>query len=786
MSLDRRGFLKLTVLSTAGVAAGSGGQQLGAVLEATGTDERVANGPEQWVTTSCNLCSGGCGVRVRRIDARAVKLEGNPYHPLSRGGLCPVAQASLQLLYNPDRIRGPLERAGPRGSGQWRPLAWDEAIRMLAERLGALRQQERPHTVALVLGRSEGLLAQLFRRFARAYGTPNVLTTELPDPSAYALWRTQGIRAPIAYDLENAKYILSFGVPLVDGWWDPVRQMRALVQVRQGTPGRRGKLVQFEPRLSPTAAKADEWIPVNPGTEAALARGLAHLLVVDGRFDRDFVARHTAGFEDQVDSAGRRHGGFRDLLVREYKPPAVSRITGVPEETLRRIAAEFALYGPGVAIGPPAGHPDAAAAAAAVHALNALAGRIDRLGGALVARTAPLAPWPSFSPDTAARRGAARAPLAPSASFSPGAKGAAPDSGSISGLAAALRSGQPYPLEALLLWEANPVFSQPGSDRFREAVGRVPLVVSFSPFLDETAQLADLILPDPVFLEGWHDMPQPPGVPYPVISMAPPATDPLYQTRHPGDVLLETARALGGSVARAFPWQDFREAMRHAARGLYAASRGMVFATHGQEGPPAPLREWEWAPMPYGSFDEFFEELAAKGGWTDPSYGYQDWKRVLRTTSGRFEFPALPPHQVAPAAAPADDPSSLHLHTFAVLALGEGQGANQPFLQEVLAPHTAVQWGSWVELNPETAARLGIRDGDQVWVQSAAGRVAAQVRLYAGIMPGVAAMPRGQGHTALGRYARGRGVNVMELLGDERDPATGALVLSTRVRVTRA
>lgn len=813
MELGRRTFLKVVGATGAGVAAGRGGSVLGDSLEAAAREERAPGGLERWITTACTLCPGGCGARVRVIDTRAVKLEGNAFHPVTAGGLCPVGQAALQSLYSPDRVKGPLKRAGERGAGQWEPVSWDEALATVSAQLAALRERGEPHGLVLVMGKSQGLLPDLLRRFARAFGTPNVVEAADPDPGATALWLAQGIRAPVAYDLENARYILSFGMPVVDGWWAPVRQILALAGVRQGAPGRRGKLVQIEPRFSPTAARADEWIPIKPGTEGALALGLAHVLVADLLFDRRFVAEHTFGYEDWTDAQGREHLGFRTLLIREYTPAAVAEITGVPPETIRRLAHEFAMFGPGVAIGPGIGHPRCVETALTIHALNAVAGGIDRVGGALVARSAPAPGWPEVQPDPEAWRGLAM----------PRLDGAGEElllaESSLAGLAEAMRRGEPYPARALFLWRVNPAFTQPSPQRFVEALSQVPFSVSFSSFLDESARYADLILPDHVFLEAWEHVAPPPGLPYPVVTLGQPVVEPLYDTRHAGDVVLGLAAALGGSVREALPQRDFREILTAYARELYRSRRGMVFSRHEPVGPPQPLRELEWAPPPYASFEEFQDELIANGGWTDPSYRYGEWARVLRTPSGKFEFHsqalrrlvetraeaegttaqafldrldwivtddrAFLPHYEPPAGGADDTRFSRHLLPFRVLALMNGRGANQPYLQEVLAPHAQVQWDSWIELNPETAAELGIGDGERVWVESSGGRLRVRARVYAGIMPGVVAMPEGQGHTALGRYAAGKGVNVMELIGPDADRLSGAPILMTRVRVYR-
>ena len=188
---------------------------------------------------------------------------------------------------------------------------------------------------------------------------------------------------------------------------------------------------------------------------------------------------------------------------------------------------------------------------------------------------------------------------------------------------------------------------------------------------------------------------------------------------------------------------------------------------------------------------------------------------MLRTASGKFEFyshtlrealrAAEHPAQLVagfgvplgddrlylPHYAPRaelGDPGSypLRLHAFTTLALGDGGNANQPFLQEIIAPHLNVAWGSWAELSPTTAARLGVADGDTVWVESPVGRVRVRARLFAGVMPEVLAIVLGQGHQQLGRYARGKGVNAAALLSATPEPVSGAPLYLTRVKVYTA
>ncbi len=786
MSLQRREFLKVTLASGAAVSVGNGGVQLGHVLEATGEDEVVPGGTEKYVTTACTRCSGGCGVRVRLIDERAVTLEGNPRHPVTGAGVCAVAQASLQALYSPDRVRGPLRRVGKRGAGEWQAIGWEEALTTVARRLEALRAAGEPDALAILLGQREGPTPELFRRFAQAYGTPHVLESAAPDAGELALWAAQGIRAPVAYDLENAQYLVSFGVPLLDGWWSPVRQMRALAEIRQGRPGRRGKLVQLEPRLSPTAARADEWVPLVPGTEGALALGLANVLVAEGRYDRAFVAEHTFGFEDWSDEAGA-HPGFRTLLLKEYSPATVARITGVPEDTISRIALEMASFGPALAIGP-AGCGADLQGAVAVHALNALLGSIDRPGGALVAPAAPAAAWPAVVPDAVAQRGLAARPL-----------GGTRPAGS-AGFVALTETGVRRP-KALLFWGADPAFTGPDPAGLAHALGEIPFVVSFASLLDESSAYADLVLPDHVFLEAWQEVHPSPAAPRPVVAFAQPVVKPRHDTRAAGDVLLDLTRRLGGSIPAAFPWKEYADVLKaHAAALQQATSAGAIFAAAPSAADPADAA----SPAAPQSFDDYWSDLLARGGWIGVPYRYGEWARVFRTPSGKFEFYSHALRDALPAAraggderaylphwTPREEPGDpasfpLRLHAFTTLALGNGASANEPYLQEIVAPHLNVAWDAWVELHPATAARFGIRDGDRVWVESPVGRAGVRAKLWQGVMPDVAAIVLGQGHRQLGRYAQGTGANAAVLLPGAPDPLTGRPRQLARVKVYTA
>jgi anaerobic selenocysteine-containing dehydrogenase len=361
-----------------------------------------------------------------------------------------------------------------------------------------------------------------------------------------------------------------------------------------------------------------------------------------------------------------------------------------------------------------------------------------------------------------------------------------------------IEKGEPYSIDTLLLYYTNPLFSLPEPEKLRKALGKIPLIVSFSPFMDETTALSDLVLPDGTYFERWQDDPAEPALGFPMFGLRSPVLDkPLYDVRNTGDVLLQIAKEIGGSVARSFPWKDFQEALKHAVKGVFAAKRGSIRAQ---------------------DFDEFWNTLIERGGWWDTTYPFGEWRKRFSTPSGKFEFFSLAmeqglegiakqsqrglgrllgelkieargdkaflPHFEKPRWAGEEKEYPFHLINYKLMTMAEGRGANQPYLQEIVGPHLYEKWDSWVEINPETAASLGIKDGDPIWVESPAGKSKSKARLFPGAHPKVVHIPYGQGHKAYGRWAKGRGVNPNDLLVREYDHLGGFVAYSaTRVKV---
>ena len=285
-----------------------------------------------------------------------------------------------------------------------------QALSALSAQLSELRAKSLAHTVAILGGQYRGSRDALWRRFAEAYGTPNYIRVRClaPEKPALAHQLMQGVTTPLSYDLGEAQFILSFGAGLLEAWLGPVHVSQAFARLRRSGERPRGRFVQADPHRSPTAVKADRWVPIVPGTDGILALGIANVLIREDLYDKGFVDQHTFGFGDWIDQRGEAHEGFKNFVLREYGLITVSTATGVPIRTILEIARDLGTTKPAVVVGErgPAYGPDDVHTRMAIHSLNALIGSIGVRGGLLIQGELPLSPLPPVRQDEAAARGA--------------------------------------------------------------------------------------------------------------------------------------------------------------------------------------------------------------------------------------------------------------------------------------------------------------------------------------------------------------------------------------------
>lgn len=733
-------------------------------------------GIEEQVNSACLICPGRCGIRGRVVDGHLVSLRGSPLHPVNQGGICPRGIAGVQVLYHPDRLRVPLVRSGPRGSGEWRELPVDDAVAQLAERLATLRMDGRPHELAAVVGYSAGTMDRVWRQFLTAFGSRNLIHDAYEDGASTAMDVMHGIRRPPGYDLERADFILSFGAPLFEAWWSPLQAFVAYAhreRARNGQP----RVVQVDTRFSRTAARAHDWFGVRPGTYAALALGIAYVLIRDELYDADFVARYVRGFDDVTDRRGTVLPGYRARIMRHYRTEDVSAVTGVPVARITALARAFAESETPVAIlGADVLHaPDGLLAGMAVHSLNVLMGRINRPGGVVFGDEPPLADLPPITTDQTGRAGLdAGGVLAADPPFGRGDPAAR--------FADAVGGVDARPIDTLLLYYANPLASAARPAAWQRALERIPYVVSFSPFLDDTSSQADLIIPDLLPYERWQDAPSPPSYPYPVWALAHPVIEAPRTTRQAGDVLLALSARLGGAVAESLPFADTEQLLKERARGLFRARRGTLMGDAFERAHHRAMEERGWWLPEHADFQAFWDDLVARGGWTDLFHDDTDPAGIARTASRRIELfpPALraveterQPYVDVGRSDAHDDEYPLRLIPYRLSTLTSGTLGLQPWMAERPGLFPDVHWVPWVEVARETADQAQLSDGQVVWVVSAWGRYRARLKLSRGVARETVAAPYGP------RHPDGELANPYALLEDRTDPLTGIPCWST-------
>ncbi|MCL4394002.1 MAG: molybdopterin-dependent oxidoreductase, partial [Chloroflexi bacterium] len=521
-------------------------------------------------------------------------------------------------------------------------------------------------------------------------------------------------------------------------------------------------------------------------TLGAFALGMAYVIVHSGLYDQEFVSQYTFGFDDFTDDAGVTHHGLKSLLEQEYTLDRVEAITGVPAGTIARLAGEFAASPPAIAMPPTEGaalaNGNALGTAMAVHALNALVASIDAPGGVIVQRYPNLVDWPRLTLDPTAVTGCAheRVDGAGTNEFpiTDSAYAALPDR---------VLSQQPYALNAVLLCGANPVFDTAAGSRFAQALDSVPFVVNHAPVLDESAALADLILPTCTSLEAWSSA-YVEGTGYPGLAVTPPAVKPVYDARSAEDVLLGLGQQIGGSVAAALPWRDLQTLLRFRVTGSSIDWDALV-------------KKGAWSQMIYTNAEP------GSPVWSTQVVGAD---RVNAPHDGRFDFfsremfyaienaGASPadrdclPHFDAPVSIgnSADYPFILSLSQ--TMTQPSGWSAIVPTLQEVYGLQDGVRWDSWVELSRQAAVALGIADGDWVWVESPRGKIKTRARLVEGLWPNAAAMPLGQGHRSSEQWGRDSvqdaviGANPLALCENAIDKWSALPLATARVKVYKA
>ena len=723
MGITRRQFLRWTGVSALGAVIFNGcriPEEELQIESPVDLPEDLVTGIDNWYATSCRQ-DPGCGVIVRVVEGRAKKVEGNPDFPINRGKHSARSEAGLQTLYHPYRLQTPLFRAN-RGDS-FLPISWDRAREILNAGMGNLSDRSR---FLLVTEPLRGHLALLASEFVQAFGGRHMAFESLERINLHrAVKEVFGQDRLPDFDIENTKYLFSFGADFLSTWLSPVRYARGYGEFRQGDR-ERGVHYQIDSRFSMTAANADKWVPVKPGGEGVLAMSMAYVIIRDGMGNADAASALTDGQGHEALNAFAPDSGV------------VRAATGMESADIEDLAHSFADEGhqPSLAIGggTAGAHKSGLFNLKAIYALNILVDNVGKKGGVIFN---PAPPLDDLSRDDVVS-------METPASFQQWQELAG--SGSV---------------EALMVRGANPMHGLPPAANFADVINGASFVVAFSSFLDETANMANLVLPEHTYLEDWGDNIPNPGPQYQALGIQQPVVRPFLEgTSGFGDELLALGRELNLGLEGKLdlpPDATMQSVLKAGAEKLWNENRGSVTAS---------------------SFEGFWDGVLQRGGW---------WDTQARGDSGVAEIKPLDTAWPDLSFSDAPGGRAFNLVPFVSNSIGDGQLAHLPWLQAAPDPITTVVWHTWAEINSKVAEEMGISEGDLLLV-TAEGTRTVEVPAYPhpAAPPDTVSMPVGQGHTAFGQYAEGVGENTLSLLSAISDSETGALAwAATKVRVVK-
>ena len=786
---NRRNFMKLGAAAATTMLVGKQAlAQPSRFLEWGGKDFSPTRGcPRKSIPTSCWQCVTRCPAIGYVEDGRVVKMEGQPRSIRTLGKMCAKGQAGVNQINDPDRVLYPLKRVGRRGEGKWQQISWDEALAELTGRLKVLRDKGEPEKFMFHYGRMEGSAYALIQTFLAAYGTATI--GNHASTSQSGKWIAQELtwgKQDDNWDFDETSYVLNFGSNCVEAHSNHIPLAQRLVNA---IVDRRVRLVTFDVRLANTVAKSSQWVPVKPGTDGAVVLAMCHIIVNAGLYrgeGQEFL-KYCKVTANPRASIGEKIATLKRHLAR-YTPEWAEEVSGVPVAKIWTIAHEFANAKPAVVISyrGAAAHYNGVETERAIQLLAAITGNIDNPGGRC---RAVKAQWRY-------PRGPKRKPRAKKLNILDGFKGQAafPHHHVSHQILKVIKDGGMGRPDVYMWYCHNPAYSNGEvleNISILEDETLLPYTVCVSPFYDESAALADLILPDATYLErwDWEDQIGPNQIPEYYIRQ--PLVEPLGEARDFKDICCDLAQRLGFPLgfdsAKEFVQQscEMTPGVKEAGGFEHMQRNGVWFDVNAKPEyygyknrisskdvnhedvilDAATDVYWNWKKSGLRS-----REAAERNGYSrtkDAHKGYVGQRiggRVyagfhpdVLNKSGYFEiysslleekgFSPLPTYVAVPEHERMR-PDELILTTYKVNVHTNSRTQNCKWLSEIY--HDNPAW-----MNPETAQAQGLKEGDLVRVKSSIAELKTVVHVTPSIVPGVIAVAYHCGHWQSGRYASG-------------------------------
>ncbi len=642
---------------------------------------------------ACRGCHGGCMYLLTVEQGRVTKVRPDPDGPLNHGRGCVKGMSIVEQMYHPDRLTSPMRRIGPKGSGKWERITWDEAYDDIARRLGVIMEESGPESVALISGTGRHHLSQ-FWRFANVLGTPNATSSGALiclGPRKNAGDFTAGVFAGVDYyGSVKPSGILVWGAnPAISGA-DGELQFHIKDAVKAGIP-----LIVVDPKPNELTRAAKLWLRLRPGTDGALAMGILNILITETLYDREFVEGYTYGFEELAERC------------RKFDLESVSRITRVPEQDILEAARLIASIKPlslewGCAIEQST---NAFQTCRAIFMIPAITGNYDVPGGFVesmeIAPTADLL-FDRLSPEMVKKCISGAYPL---------------NDGTLTPklfahpylVLDAMKTGKPYQIRALFSNANNTLISVPDSHHTYECLNCLDYFVYMDFFMTPTAELADLVLPAALW----------------------PEVDSVFCMPEFGDVAALCMQKVVQVGACKSDEDFFLELSERMGLDYGAKSQQEILDGILQE---LGRRRPEYAGIDF----EQFKKL----GWIAPEreyYGYR--KRGFRTETGKFELfspqlqragaDPLPDWEEIPES-PVSRPDLLPDYPLILTTGSRTQPyfiSNNRQIKSLRKQHPF----PLVSMNPDTGAQYGIQEGDWVYIETLRGRITQKAKFLPGM-----------------------------------------------------
>jgi anaerobic selenocysteine-containing dehydrogenase len=849
MKLTRREFIKASAATAAMLAAGCATTEPTTSAMAVRRAKPAGPAKGDWVASTCQGCTQWCAIQIFVQEGRAVRVRGNPLSKTNHGFCCPRGHLIPQQVYDPDRIKVPLKRTNPqKGRGvdpRWVPITWDEALDTVAGKMMELRRNNEAHKLVYLRGRYSSTSTNLlYGTLPRIFGTTNYFSHSAICAEAEKMGPglTQGYFGYRDYDLERTQCLVVWGCdPLASNRMVPntIHRFHEIVA--------RGTVIAVDPRLSNAAAKAHEWLPVKPGTDGALAGAIAHVLLSEGMWSREFVGDFKDGKNHFV--AGRTvdeaafaeketHGVVKwwNLELKDRTPAWAEKECGIPAGQIVRVARAMGKAAPKVAVwmGPGvAMNPRGTYTAMIVHALNGLVGSVDAEGGMWQSSSVPIAGFPksdAYLDDVAKGAGKFKKLDGRGAKDMPAMMNARPGSGVVTNNVANGMLKDPDAAKVVLCSWANFNFSCTDPKRWDQALAKVPFFVHMVTNPSEMTQFADIVLPSTFnSAEGWSIVTNT-GNGYGYASIQQGAVRRLWDVKQEETevvwLLAEKLKQKGFPNLFDYYSKEFKdpETGKSPTSALEFSEIAAKMSSVSLWKPKDPLKGDEpiqgWAefrrkgmfagaryPLKKGwggKFNtatkkfEFYSETAKKG-LEEHAKKHDTTVDDIMTVTGylaRGDLAFLPHYE------PPKRHGSVAEYPFDFVDYKsrlnrEGRSANLAWYQEFKKVDPGdVSWDDVLKMNPADGARLGLKTGEMVKVTSPAGSMTVKLKLWEGVRPGTVTKCYGQGHWAYGRIAAAdfakavpRGGNNNEILVDDYDRLSGSTARNggfVGVRVAKA